>query len=172
MASSRASLINLIDLENKASPVPSQFTVVNAFGMLMALAASKRPSMLRDRCSRLPTTYNNFYDPNKPANESNKANYSPYAFGEPLFDDRPVKLDRLPAGHTIAGASKRKRVQWVWKLGYALVNNSKASKPIIWCCHHNAEFSKNRDFHFNANTLSNAQKHLAETHYLEEGGDI
>jgi len=38
--------------------------------------------------------------------------------------------------------------------------------------HYNAEFSKKKDFHFNTNTLKNAENHLRDTHFLDEGGDI
>ena len=39
--------------------------------------------------------------------------------------------------------------------------------------HYNLEFTKkNSDYYFNSNTLSNAVKHMAATHYLEEQGDI
>jgi len=123
MASSRASPMSLVDPR-----------VVNAFGVMMAPQTTAIPPVLRDRCFRPTPTYNENYDPTKPPNDTNKPNFSPYAFGEPLFDDRPVRMDRLLVGHVVAGASKRKRVQWTWKVGYALINNTKASKPIIWCC--------------------------------------
>ena len=39
--------------------------------------------------------------------------------------------------------------------------------------YHDLEFAKkNSDYYFNSNTLSNAVKHMAATHYLEEQGDI
>lgn len=38
--------------------------------------------------------------------------------------------------------------------------------------HHDIQFSKNREFHFNANTLSNAERHMQEVHMLDAGGDI
>jgi hypothetical protein len=126
--------MSLVDLEDEVSPIPSNPRSVDAFGIMMAPQTAGNPAILRDRCFRPTPTYNENYDPTKPPNPLNKAEYSPYAFGEPLFNDRPIRLDRLRVGHVIAGATKRKRVQWTWKLGYALINNTKASKPIIWCC--------------------------------------
>lgn len=38
--------------------------------------------------------------------------------------------------------------------------------------HHDEKFSKNRDYHFNANTLNNALTHLLDIHSLDAGGDI
>ena len=37
--------------------------------------------------------------------------------------------------------------------------------------HHNPEFSKKKEFHFNSNTLKNAENHLRDIHFLDEGGD-
>ena len=37
--------------------------------------------------------------------------------------------------------------------------------------YHDAKFSKNREFHFNANTLSNAERHIQDTHMLDARGD-
>ncbi len=38
--------------------------------------------------------------------------------------------------------------------------------------HHDPDFSKNKNFHFNSNTLTNAETHLREVHFLDAGGDI
>ena len=121
------------DDEDRASPAGSGSTVTNAFGIMMAPQATKKSVLLRDRCFRPTLLYNDNYNPQKPPNEKNKEDYSPYDFGEPLFDDRAVIIDRLPAGHVVAAATKRPRTSWTWKLGYALVNTLKASKPTIWC---------------------------------------
>lgn len=37
--------------------------------------------------------------------------------------------------------------------------------------HHDADFSRNREFYFNANTLNNAERHMLEIHMLDAGGD-
>src|ERR1700721_2014450 len=70
------------------------------------------PKVVRDRCFRPPVKYNDQYDPFKPPNDQNKAEYSPYDFGEPLFDDREVIIARIPAGHVVTGASKKKKSSW------------------------------------------------------------
>ncbi len=38
--------------------------------------------------------------------------------------------------------------------------------------HYDSAFSKGTDFHFNSNTLKNAETHLRDIHFLDEGGDI
>lgn len=38
--------------------------------------------------------------------------------------------------------------------------------------HHDAEFSKGREWHYNSNTLKNAENHIRTVHYLDQGGDI
>ena len=38
--------------------------------------------------------------------------------------------------------------------------------------HHDAAFSKGIDYHFNSNTLNNAERYLRDIHFLNEGGDI
>ena len=92
------------------------------------------PKILRDRCRRPEPQYNAFYNPHDPQNESLNEDYSPYDFGEPLFDDRNPFPRRFPKGMVLAGASKKPRTLWVWKLGYTLQNTRKAHKPIYWCC--------------------------------------
>ena len=57
-----------------------------------------------------------------------------YIYGEPLYDDRPIVVARLPRYHTEAGAAKKPRTSWVWALGYALTDNQKAGRPTIWAC--------------------------------------
>jgi len=38
--------------------------------------------------------------------------------------------------------------------------------------HHDPDFSKDKEYLFNANTLRNVEKHLLEIHFLDMGGDI
>ena len=78
--------------------------------------------------------YNENYNPFKPANPDIPKNYSPYDYGEPLFDDREALVARLPVQHTLAAPPKKPRTAWVWKTGYALTDNRKNSKPTIWAC--------------------------------------
>lgn len=106
-------------------------TSANAFSMLMAKAPIVDPS-LRDRCNRPAPVYNESYNPDKPPPANLLPSYSPYIYGEPLFDDRPIKLANLTAGYTLSPAAKRPRTAWVWKLGYALQKN----KNTYWACKH------------------------------------
>jgi hypothetical protein len=158
------------------SLAPSANTVTSVFGRMMNAAPPQTGFSARDRCFRLTPIYNNNYDPNRAPPTDQHIGYSPYVYGEPLYDDRAVVVARLPARWTIAPPTKRPRTSWVWKLGYALLNNTKASSPtLMWACklcHHDEAFSRRQDWTFNANTLNNAEKHLRKAHYLDEGGDM
>lgn len=117
------------------SIVASEPALPNAFGRLMQGSANTvKSTQQRDRCKRPTPTYNYNYDPTKTPPEDLPASYSPYDFGEPLFDDRTVITTRLPTAHIVAGASSRARTSWVWKLGYALKDTSKHPQPTIWAC--------------------------------------
>lgn len=100
----------------------------------MAPDAARRKPILRDRCLRLKPVYNDCYNPELPPATTNGDEYSPYDFGEPLFDDRNVVVARLPTGHIVPGGGKRKMRQWVWKVGYHFTNTNKAANNSIWCC--------------------------------------
>ncbi|KAG4427744.1 hypothetical protein IFR05_016772 [Cadophora sp. M221] len=104
------------DGESRASPAASSTSLVNPFATMMAPQSSKESKMLRDRCFRPTPTYNDNYNPTKPPSELIKAEYSPYDFGEPLFDDREARPSRFPIGHVLAPASKRKFTSWTWKV--------------------------------------------------------
>jgi hypothetical protein len=137
MASSHASPLIVEDDESRASPVPSTAsnnTLINPFQAMMAPESSWKKPILRDRCFRPTTTYTTHYDPSKPPNLDNDEEYSPYDFGEPLFDDRKVQVARLPTGFVLVGATKRKLRQWVWKVGYNLRDTTKVSNNLVWCC--------------------------------------
>jgi hypothetical protein len=101
----------------------------------MAKTADADPTV-RDRCQRPKPTYNQNYNPHKPPPEDLPLTYSPYAFGEPLFDDRPIIITNLAAGLIVAPPGKRPRTAWVWKLGYAVVNTRIKAKPVYWTCKH------------------------------------
>lgn len=137
MPSPRASPINLVDDDDIQAPAVPPPVVPNVLAAMMRKPAPEVAAdskMLRDRCRRPEPQYNTYYNPHEPHNESLKEDYSPYDFGEPLFDDRKPYPSRFPGGMVLAGASKKPRTLWVWKLGYALQNTRKAHKPIYWCC--------------------------------------
>jgi len=62
-----------------------------------AVETSNR-TLTRDLCIRPTAIYNEFYNPEAPMPDNIPAGYSPYVFGQPLFDDRPVALDKIPNG--------------------------------------------------------------------------
>ena len=79
----------------------------NAFSRLMLRAPVN--IVKRDTYTRPTLSYNSNYDPYKLPSETRALGYSPYVFGEPLFNDRPVLRARLSIGHHITAPSKRAR---------------------------------------------------------------
>lgn len=125
---------NIIDVESctlsaapSIAPIPSAFSKLMAGGIVQNLVK-------KDTCSRPTPTYNENYNPFEPLALIPAADYSPYANGEPLFDDRLPILSRFPTKHTLAGASKRGKQSWVWHIGYALLDHTKPKTPTIWAC--------------------------------------
>ena len=175
---------------SETSHTPSGSSLPNAFGRMMASGSVVQATVKRDLCSRPTPIYSDNYDPYKPANSKLPKGYSPYDFGEPLFDDRAAFIDRFPKDYVLAEPPKKPRTQWVWKLGYALTATKKPSKSTFWSCklckiplpdlrkktdllgHHDQDFSKKKDSYFNSNTLKNAENHLRDIHCLIESGDI
>jgi hypothetical protein len=96
------------------TPEPSTTSSVrNAFGLMQSGGSLPQPAQQRDRCQRPTPTYNSNYNPYEPPPEDRPRTYSPYANGEPLFDDRPVIVSRLPIGYIIASATVRPKTAWV-----------------------------------------------------------
>jgi hypothetical protein len=102
----------------------------------MASSTPSNPSVSgrRDRCKRLEPIYNTKYDPYKVPSADLPDDYSLYANNEPLHDDRPIIISRIPSKHILSGASKRPRTNWTWQLGYNLTNTSKTSNQGVWAC--------------------------------------
>ena len=111
-------------------------TLPNVFSRMMAPAPVVQSTAKRDRCTRPTLTYNHNYNPYEKPSVDLRRDYSPYVYGEPLYDDRPITVARLPAYHTAVAAVKKPRTQWVWNLGYALTDNQKLNRPTIWACKH------------------------------------
>jgi hypothetical protein len=133
-----------IDLASEASgtrsvsAVPSGLSLPNAFGRMMAPNGPIQSVINRDKCNRPTPKYNANYNPNTKPPEGLSGGYSPYVYGEPLWDDRPVIVERLPKHFTVAPPPKKARTAWVWNLGYALSNNKKPNQkpPTFWACKH------------------------------------
>ena len=92
--------------------------VSDAFGLLMQNSSSSTVFVPHDRCSRPIPKYNDFYNPHEPEPLNKPPGYSPYANGQPLFDDRSVYTPSLPKHHTVAPAGKKAKTSWLWLLGY------------------------------------------------------
>ena len=75
--------------------------------------ATPLATVIRDLCSRPTPIYNDFYNPYDPENTQRPSDYSPYANGQPLFDDRPVVVSNLLKRKTLALTTKRNRTAWV-----------------------------------------------------------
>jgi hypothetical protein len=90
----------------------------------------------RDKCQRPEPQYNSNYNLFSTPPKGQSADYSPYVFPEPLFDDRAAIVARFPKNYTLAGAPRKPRKSWVWNLGYALSNHTKKTNkpPTFWAC--------------------------------------
>jgi hypothetical protein len=109
----------------------------NAFGRLIDKGKGRDPGdpVLRDTCLRPTLEYNTNYNPYAIPSEDLPDGYNPYAFKEPLFDDRLISITQLLKNCTVAPPAKKGRRSWVWHLGYAITNSSRPSKPILmWHC--------------------------------------
>jgi hypothetical protein len=131
---STPSTINSMSREASANPSELPSTLLGAFSQMMQQQPVVQKKEVRDRCRRPSPTYNFNYNPYEPPSDDLPMGYSPYVFREPLYDDREVIVSRLPQQHTLCSAQKRRRTQWVWKVGYALTDESRAEKPTIWAC--------------------------------------
>jgi hypothetical protein len=134
MGSRSSSPLELDSITSQASATTSGTPLPDVLARMMAPIRPATSTLMRDRCKRLEPTYNNKYDPNRPPPGDISIKYSPYVYGEPLYDDRAIIVANLPQQHTVAGAAKRQRTSWVWNLGYALIANSKPNKPLMWAC--------------------------------------
>lgn len=129
--------IDIDDVTSQASGALSASSLPSVFGRMMAGQTVPSAALItRDICQRPVPIYNDLYNPNLPEPTLRASNYSPYANGQPLFDDRPVIVANLPQGKVLALVSKRTRTAWVWRIGYTLVNNAHHKKPLLWACKH------------------------------------
>ena len=135
MASGHITPLEVESTASQASVAVSRTSLPSAFGCMM----NPQPVVdvaIRDRCQRPVPVYNERYDPSKPPPEDLPPTYSPYVFGEPLFDDRHIIIANLLPGFTAAGASKKPRTSWVWRLGYSMSKATSKGKVAFWVCKH------------------------------------
>ena len=66
---------------------------------------------LRDTCQRPKVTYNERYDPFKTPPADLDPQYSLYAYIEPLHDDRPLIIARIPSNHVLTDVVRRPRTK-------------------------------------------------------------
>ena len=90
--------------EASASPSELPSTLLNSFGRMM----QEPPNIPnRDQCRRPHPTYNFNYNPHKPLCDDLPKGYSPYIYGEPLYDNREVIKLRLSYKYTLYIINKR-----------------------------------------------------------------
>jgi hypothetical protein len=94
---------------SQVSSITSRSTLPNAFSRMMGPAPVIQSTAKRDRYTRPIPQYNHNYDLYKKPSNDLRRDYSPYIYGEPLYDDRPIIVARLPRYHTEAGAVKKPR---------------------------------------------------------------
>ena len=111
MASKEATPSSLDQIDHtstQSEPTPSEASLPNAFDKLGKSYTGQNVTN-RDRCLRPTPTYNDNYNPYKPANLDKPTDYSLYVFGEPLFDNRPIDTSKLKSGYKITSTAKKTR---------------------------------------------------------------
>ncbi len=98
---------------SQASTSALASTLPSAFNRMIGSGRPAATSFVRDQCTRPTPKYNSNYNPYELPPENLEPNYSPYALGEPLYDNRLPFSSMLPSQHTLADASKRRRTSWV-----------------------------------------------------------
>jgi hypothetical protein len=98
---------------SQASTTASGLTMPNAFSRLMAAAPVVQSTAKRDLYTRPTPVYNQYYNPFQVPADDLHPDYSLYAYGEPLYDDRAIVVARLLKHYTVAGVAKKPRTQWV-----------------------------------------------------------
>jgi hypothetical protein len=81
---------------SQALSITSGSTLPNAFSRIMGPAPVIQSTAKRDSCVRPTPRYNHNYDLYKKPSDDIRCDYSPYIYGEPLYDDRPIIVARLP----------------------------------------------------------------------------
>jgi hypothetical protein len=126
-----------LELDASTSQAPADrftSTLPSTFGRMIQPSRLAATFIVHDRCKRPEPIYNYKYNHYTLILGDIDAIYSLYVYRKTLYDDRAAIVANLPQQHTLAGAAKRQRTFWVWNLGYALIDNSKISKPLMWAC--------------------------------------
>ena len=113
MASRSTISIGDDDLRSKGSIVLTERSLLGVFSRIISHANVVQSSAKRDKYTRLTPKYNENYDLYKPQPSKLSPDYSPYVFGEPLFDDKPVIITRLPKYYLVALLPKKPRTSWL-----------------------------------------------------------
>jgi len=113
MSSNHSTPLENDTIASQAETIASESTLPSAFSRMMGPAPIGQSIQKRDRCVRLKPQYNNNYNPFQKPSDALRCDYSPYVFGEPLYDDRPIIIAQLPRYYTAVGATKKPRTSWV-----------------------------------------------------------
>jgi len=92
-----------------AFATPSKLSLPNAFSRIIARKGKMQEVLHCDTCNRPKLIYNTNYNPYKKPPKERPGGYSPYVYGEPLWDNRAIVVARLPRGYTIIKPAKKKR---------------------------------------------------------------
>jgi hypothetical protein len=111
MSSRQPSPFINIDALLRASEAPSapKSTATSAFSRIIQPYPPKQRKIIKDRCQRPKPTYNRNYNPHKTPPDNLPKGYILYIFREPLYDNRPTLVGRLPRQYTVAGPAKKAR---------------------------------------------------------------
>jgi hypothetical protein len=105
MSFKETTLLELDTTASQASATTLGTPLPNALARMMAPSRPSASTSVRDRCRRPEPTYNYKYDPYRLPSDFIDGEYSPYVYGEPLYNDRAVIIANLPRQHTVAGAA-------------------------------------------------------------------
>ena len=119
---------------SQASISASASTLPSAFNHMIGGSRLRASLFVRDQCTRPTPKYNSNYNLYKLPPEDLELNYSPYALGELLHDNRLPFSSILLSQYTLADTSKRRQTSWVQHLSYTLKNNSIPNSLTIQAC--------------------------------------
>jgi hypothetical protein len=85
----------------------SKSTLPSAFGRIIQPNQPPTTLLVRDQYTRPKPTYNNKYNPYVLSSSNLDKEYSPYAYREPLYNNRAITVANLPKQHILTNTAKR-----------------------------------------------------------------
>jgi hypothetical protein len=109
MSSRHSILLENDNIASEASSITSESTLPNVFSRIIGLAPVIQSTVKRDCYTRLIPQYNHNHDLYKKLSNDLRRRYSLYIYREPLYDDRPIIMARLPRYYIKVSAIKKPR---------------------------------------------------------------